>query len=480
MDDYRYLFPFEKIPKDSTILIYGAGILGQEYLKQILISNYCKVVGFVDKNYADYPPMQVRIFSPEAITELSFDYVVLAIRTENWFSEIERILLGHGVRHEQIVYVLERKSVPIDAYNKYGYGINCSLAYETDLRSMAVFTSGGLGDMVMQKRFLMELFHILPDLTIDIYVVQNPSFPEWLYSDRKQIKNILLDLGFRYKEHREHYSLAISIYGSSFLHVDSFRPECFDENVAFVEQIMLLKEACGKDNDLLSTPDRVSFYRHIYHGEDCYSWYNHGGIFQIGDRSVDIPLTGDPKRVFPQIGVLCYMTVNTGNGSCRDGKKIAKSWPVHRFKETLSMFKRTYPHISVVQVGTVDEERIPDADFWLMGLKYDVLAHVLKHSIFHLDIEGGLVHLATQLGTKCIVLWGPTVFEYFSYKHNVNIRVGTCHGCAGLYRDINKCARNMEEPECMYSIQPEVVMEAIDGVLLDWSSRSEKTRENGA
>ena len=72
MDDYRYLFPFEKIPKGSTILIYGAGILGQEYLKQILISNYCKVVGFVDKNYADYPPMQVRVFSPEAIAELSF------------------------------------------------------------------------------------------------------------------------------------------------------------------------------------------------------------------------------------------------------------------------------------------------------------------------------------------------------------------------------------------------------------------------
>lgn len=477
MDDYRYLFPFEKIPKGSTILIYGAGILGQEYLKQILISNYCKVVGFVDKNYADYPPMQVRVFSPEAIAELSFDYVVLAIRTENWLSEIERVLLEHGVRHEQIVCVLERKSVPTDAY-EYGHEINCSLAYETDLQSAAIFTSGGLGDMVMQKRFLMELLHILPNLAIDIYVVQNSSFPEWLYSDSNQIKNILLDLGFRYKEHRERYSLSIRIYGSSFLQVDSFRPECFDENSAFVEQIMLLKETCKKDDDLLATPDRVSFYRHIYRGEDCYSWYNHGNIFQINDRSVDIPLIGDPKRVFPQIGSLCYMTVNTGNGSCMDGKKIAKAWPAHRFEETLSMFKKKYPYISIVQVGTSDEESISGADFWLMGLKYDVLAHVLKHSVFHLDIEGGLVHLATQLGTKCVVLWGPTVFEYFAYKHNVNIRVGICHGCAGLYRDINKCARNMDEPECMYSIQPEVVMEAIDSVLLDLSNRSEKTLEN--
>ena len=93
------------------------------------------------------------------------------------------------------------------------------------------------------------------------------------------------------------------------------------------------------------------------------------------------------------------------------------------------------------------------------------MAHVLKNTLFHLDIEGGLVHIATQLGTKCIVLFGPTVKEYYGYEENINISVGTCHNCWGLYTDVNRCARGMAEPECMYSIQPELVMGYVDEYL---------------
>ena len=70
MDTYRYLFPYEKIPPHSRILIYGAGILGQEYLKQIRITNYCKVVGFVDKNFADYPQKDIPVYAPDKVRNL--------------------------------------------------------------------------------------------------------------------------------------------------------------------------------------------------------------------------------------------------------------------------------------------------------------------------------------------------------------------------------------------------------------------------
>ena len=45
--DCKYLFPFELIPQNAIILIYGAGELGQVYFKQILLTKYCKVLGFV-------------------------------------------------------------------------------------------------------------------------------------------------------------------------------------------------------------------------------------------------------------------------------------------------------------------------------------------------------------------------------------------------------------------------------------------------
>ena len=91
----------------------------------------------------------------------------------------------------------------------------------------------------------------------------------------------------------------------------------------------------------------------------------------------------------------------------------------------------------------------------------ELVAYTLKKSLLHIDIEGGLVHLATQMRTKCIVLFGPTQEEYFGYEENINIKAGSCHDCYGMYLDQSKCARHMEKPECMYSITPEMVMKSV-------------------
>ena len=95
----------------------------------------------------------------------------------------------------------------------------------------------------------------------------------------------------------------------------------------------------------------------------------------------------------------------------------------------------------------------------------EIVKHILRHAIFHLDIDAGLVHLATQLGTKCIVLFGPTPVDLLGYPQNINITAGDCQGCAGLYDDLYKCARNMDKPECMYSITPELVLEHVEKYL---------------
>ena len=50
-DEYKFLFPFEKVPVGSNIIIYGAGIMGQAYLRQVQLTNYCHLVGMVDRNY---------------------------------------------------------------------------------------------------------------------------------------------------------------------------------------------------------------------------------------------------------------------------------------------------------------------------------------------------------------------------------------------------------------------------------------------
>ena len=56
---------------------------------------------------------------------------------------------------------------------------------------------------------------------------------------------------------------------------------------------------------------------------------------------------------------------------------------------------------------------------------------------------------------------------------------GNCHGCAGLYPSVDQCARHMEEPECMYSITPEMVMNAVHYIdnLEDWKLAEMKYRK---
>ena len=81
---YTYLFPYEQIPYKSNILIYGAGDVGQEYLKQMMLTKYATVLGFVDRAWDKYPQMVVPIYSPEQVGRISFDYIVLAFKMGNF------------------------------------------------------------------------------------------------------------------------------------------------------------------------------------------------------------------------------------------------------------------------------------------------------------------------------------------------------------------------------------------------------------
>lgn len=43
-------FPFEKIPKESRVILYGAGRVGRSMFEQNQASEHCVIVGIVDSN----------------------------------------------------------------------------------------------------------------------------------------------------------------------------------------------------------------------------------------------------------------------------------------------------------------------------------------------------------------------------------------------------------------------------------------------
>ena len=97
----KRVFPFDKIPKNSRIILYGAGTVGQIYHNQLQKTNYCKTVMWIDKNYLKYKHMNVVDVS--RCFDASYDFLVIAVANKKIVGEIHAELLAKGVPSNKIV-----------------------------------------------------------------------------------------------------------------------------------------------------------------------------------------------------------------------------------------------------------------------------------------------------------------------------------------------------------------------------------------
>lgn len=466
---YKYLFPFEKIPKNSNVLIYGAGLLGQEYLKQIEITKYCNIIGFADKNFRDCKSPILPVYSPNDIGKLNFDYVVIALRGGFSVPAVKKVLHEQCVSDDKIVCVLERIAPHNYELTKSNNVAGLSMENLHDRKiTFAIYMSGGIGDMIAYKRFVEELHRLVPTSIMDIFTVRHVGFAKWLYTDDSYVTSIVSDLDGHYTDKKWNYSLSLTINGCGLLEVDVFNEAQFSTDYTdFSDKIKELKKQLDYEALSVSMPAALMFYRRICRGENFYTGFNYGGIFSIKDNHVHIPMLKKYEQEYINLNLTNYITFNIENGTDNNRESVAKTWPLDYFIDVIQLIKKSYPNIAVVQLGTPNGTLIENADMHIMGREFGLVAQVLKNAIFHFDTEGGLVHLASQLNTKCLVLFGQTPMKYFAYDQNINITVGDCHGCSGLYGDAGVCAKGQKKPECMYKITPKIAMSYIDKYLRD-------------
>lgn len=102
----NHLFPFEKIPKDSKIILYGLGVVGNEYISQIQKSNFCEIVMGVDKNYNNLYHLTIPVGPPECVKDVPCNYIVIANdcadTAEEIIKYIKQITTG---QKKEIVYL---------------------------------------------------------------------------------------------------------------------------------------------------------------------------------------------------------------------------------------------------------------------------------------------------------------------------------------------------------------------------------------
>lgn len=465
---YMYLFPFEKVPAGSRVLIYGAGDVGIEYLQQIIMTGYCECVGFVDKAWDKMVKMVVPVFSPTDISKLSFDYIILAFKTDMYIELIYDILKEQNVSADKVIKPVRRSKAAVlfDKEETETFMDVDKLAFQKDVFSIALKYGPGIGDAIIKKRLFIELERLFPTAKIDIYAPCPFDIIYSIYRDRPGLGHIVEDTGALYQKYSLNYTMALQAF--FILQFDSANIAYIKNKYSsYLEDVQKLKKGC-QSYDLKIFPQTQSgihLRRMMYRREKCFSFYDYTDVIHNKYSKVDIPIDADWSE-FNKLALGEYVTFNFGNGiSQKEGFIPAKQWPYEYYEKFIGLFKKKYPSIKAIQIGAAGNERIKSADKYFMGKNFELVKQILSKAIFHFDIEGGIMHLASNIGTKCIVVYGPTQMEIFSYDDNINIVSNKCRNCYGLSNDWYKCFRNLQKPECMWSITPEMVMKKVEEYL---------------
>lgn len=165
-----------------------------------------------------------------------------------------------------------------------------------------------------------------------------------------------------------------------------------------------------------------------------------------------------------------FITIQTG---CDNKyRKHVKLWPTEHYLRLIEKIKKSYPSYEIVQVGNagVDLETCGAKEIknLLNKTTIDEVKILLKNSLLHIDVEGGLVHLRHALeGGQSIVLFGPTSEICYGYGENINIRGTAClTPCYRLTSDWpSRCPKTHADALCMKSISPDIVFEYVEKIL---------------
>ena len=104
----RFRFPWETVPSGSRIVIYGGGVVGKMFLRQVARSSYCFLKAVCDRNPAGTGIRELPVITLSELAGLSsdsYDMVLIAIEKKTIAQSIRNDLLLEGIPPEKIKWV---------------------------------------------------------------------------------------------------------------------------------------------------------------------------------------------------------------------------------------------------------------------------------------------------------------------------------------------------------------------------------------
>jgi len=329
-----------------------------------------------------------------------------------------------------------------------------------DILYISFYPTGGFGDYIISSKLLDEISQIVP-CKIDVYC-ENVTFGKAVYEGREKVE--IFPINTFYSQMWK-YDLALKV--EHFIHIEKQNANKIAKiNPIFMDKLNKLGHGYRTyypDVEQQWFRENIHFRRCEIKGINRWTELSHEGIFKIEDQKTWIPMREEYKKRLQELGLneKKYITLNRGADSMGRSKMQTKVWPLEHYNDFVVLFKNQYPDIEIVQVGASGNAKIRGVDKYILGESLEVTKWILKGSILHLDCEG-LVHLATQLDTKCAVVFGPTPKHFYEYPQNINMVYEGCNNCMGTHPEwAFECYKGLSEPECMYKVTPEIVMKNI-------------------
>ena len=330
-----------------------------------------------------------------------------------------------------------------------------------DVVHIAFAPIGGLGDYIISAKILEELQDICT-CEIDVFC-DKKEFGQAIYGNRRNV--YLRD----YKEFdiiQNKYDLGLFI--DHFVRVRGYKKK----RVSLIAPVLAEKIELIQKKWIEIYPniynqayrECIQFHRCKVLGLNRWTELRMAGAFSIANQKVYIPLQEEYKLFYEKqpYSKKRYITVNCSADTMRSEGVQTKIWNSENYEKLIDLVKMRYSDLQIIQIGDANSINIRNVNYRVLGESLELTKWIIKNSEIHIDCEGGLVHLATQLGTKCIVLFGPTPLHMYSYEENINLVAKECNSCMGIYDDwAYKCYRGCERPICMMAISPELVMDSI-------------------
>ena len=315
----------------------------------------------------------------------------------------------------------------------------------------------------LQKKILSAVVELSPNCLIDVFCLgeNQKNFVCSFYSDIKNL-NLILPYDEHYKIVSQNYDLILNIAGTWAVFLNCNNPKKLQVVAPALFQAV---KKVGEYNEVnvhgVGSSNAVSlrnFAMSRVLNKNLYGILSCGGVLPIRDDKVRIPLAPKYRAEFERLNLGNYITIYSDIERDIFPPKV-KAWPIRKLVEYVALVKKFLPQIEIVQVGGLKDVKVQSADRHYLGVDLELTKHILAKSLLLVGGEGGLIHLATFLGTKCLVLFGSSEVEYFGYDQNINLVSEVCRPCMYIIPSFQVCMRGAVDAPCMLSHTPQTVCE---------------------